>query len=283
MENINLATILIAIAIGLVVAVGATFLAVKSFTERFKINQKNEADGLVRLASEKAKNIEMEAKDKSLKILQEAENENSRRRSEIVREDDRLQKRRLELDNRIERLELREQNINKRQSALDKRANEIEKLYATELEELQRIGQMSMEEAKQVLLGEAEKEGRNDMARIIRNIEAEARNEGEKRAREIITDAIQRVASEHVVSVSTSLVTLPNEEMKGRIVGRNGRNIRAFEQAAGVDVIVDDTPEAVTISAFDPIRREVARIALERLVADGRIQPSRIEEQVEKA
>jgi ribonucrease Y len=277
MENINLAAILIAIAIGLVVAGGATFLLVKNFTERFKINQKNEADGLVRLASEKAKNIEMEAKDKSLKILQEAENENSRRRSEIVREDDRLQKRRLELDNRIERLELREQNINKRQSALDKRANEIEKLYATELEELQRIGQMSMEEAKQVLLGEAEKEGRNDMARIIRQIEAEARNEGEKRAREIITDAIQRVASEHVVSVSTSLVTLPNEEMKGRIVGRNGRNIRAFEQAAGVDVIVDDTPEAVTISCFDPVRREIARRSLDRLIVDGRIHPAHIE------
>ena len=253
MENINLATILIALAVGLVAAGGVSYLLVKSFTEKFKKSQQNEADSLVRLASEKAKNIEMEAKDRSLKILQDAETENSRRRSEILREDDRLQKRRLELDNRIERLELREQNINKRQSALDKRANEIEKLYATELEELQRIGQMSMEEAKQVLLGEAEKEGRNDMARIIRQIEAEARNEGEKRAREIITDAIQRVASEHVVSVSTSLVTLPNEEMKGRIVGRNGRNIRAFEQAAGVDVIVDDTPEAVTISCFDSV------------------------------
>ena len=277
MENIRVATILIALAVGLVVAGGVSILLVKAFTEKFKKSQQNEADNLVRLASEKAKNIEMEAKDKSLKILQDAESENSRRRGEIVREDDRLQKRRLELDNRIERLELREQNINKRQSALDKRANEIEKLYATELEELQRIGQMSMEEAKQVLLGEAEKEGRNDMARIIRQIEAEARNEGEKRAREIITDAIQRVASEHVVSVSTSLVTLPNEEMKGRIVGRNGRNIRAFEQAAGVDVIVDDTPEAVTISCFDPVRREIARRSLDRLIVDGRIHPAHIE------
>jgi len=135
---------------------------------------------------------------------------------------------------------------------MDKRANDIEKMYSDQLEELQRISQMSMEEAKQVLLGEAEKEARNDMARIIRQIESEARSEGEKRAREIITDAIQRVASEHVASVSTSIVTLPNEEMKGRIVGRNGRNIRAFEQAAGVDVIVDDTPESVTISCFEP-------------------------------
>jgi len=134
-----------------------------------------------------------------------------------------------------------------------------------------------MDEAKQVLLNEAEKEARNDMARIIRQIEAEARAEGDKRAREIITDAIQRVASEHVVSVSTSLVTLPNEEMKGRIVGRNGRNIRAFEQAAGVDVIVDDTPEAVTISCFDPVRREIARRSLDRLILDGRIHPAHIE------
>jgi ribonuclease Y len=194
-----------------------------------------------------------------------------------MREDDRQQKRRAELDHRIERLELREQNLNKRQSALDKRANDIEKLYSDQLEELQRIGQMSVEEAKQVLLVEAEKEARNDMARIIRQIEGEARSEGDKRAREIITDAIQRVASEHVASVSTSLVTLPNEEMKGRIVGRNGRNIRAFEQAAGVDVIVDDTPEAVTISCFDPVRREIARRSLDRLILDGRIHPAHIE------
>ena len=268
---------LIAIVAGLVLAAVLTFILVRVITNNFMKRQKEKADDLVKVATEKAKNLEIEARDKSLKILQEAESENSRRRSEIVREDDRLQKRRMELDNRIERLEVREQNINKRQSALDKRANEIEKLYAQELEELQRIAQMSMEEAKQVLLGEAEKEARNDMARIIRNIESEARSEGEKRAREIITDAIQRVASEHVVSVSTSLVTLPNEEMKGRIVGRNGRNIRAFEQAAGVDVIVDDTPEAVTVSCFDPIRREVARRSLARLIEDGRIHPAHIE------
>ena len=226
---------------------------------------------------EKAKTIELEARDKALKILQESEQETGRRRQDILREDDRQQKRRAELDHRMERLELREQNLNKRQSALDKRANDIEKLYADQLEELQRIGQMSVEEAKQVLLTEAEKEARNDMARIIRQIETEARSEGDKRAREIITDAIQRVASEHVVSVSTSLVTLPNEEMKGRIVGRNGRNIRAFEQAAGVDVIVDDTPEAVTISCFDPVRREIARRSLDRLIIDGRIHPAHIE------
>jgi len=254
-----------------------TAILVKVLVDKFKAEQKAKADNIIQKASEKAKTVEIESRDKAIKVLQDAEAETQRRRADILREDDRLQKRRAELDHRIERLEQREQNLNKRQSVMDKRANDIEKLYSDQLEELQRIGQMSMEEAKQVLLGEAEKEARNDMARIIRQIENEARSEGEKRAREIVTDAIQRVASEHVVSVSTSLVTLPNEEMKGRIVGRNGRNIRAFEQAAGVDVIVDDTPEAVTISCFDPVRREIARRSLDRLISDGRIHPAHIE------
>ncbi len=254
-----------------------TAVLVKIIVDKYKKEQSEKAENVIQSAVEKAKIIELEAKDKALKILQDSEIEITRRRQDILREDDRQQKRRAELDHRIERLEIREQNLNKRQSALDKRSNEIEKLYIEQMEELQRVAQMTMEDAKQVLLAEAEKEARNDMARIIRQIEAEARIEGDKRAREIITDAIQRVASEHVVSVSTSLVTLPNEEMKGRIVGRNGRNIRAFEQAAGVDVIVDDTPEAVTISCFDPVRREIARRTLDRLIVDGRIHPAHIE------
>jgi ribonuclease Y len=269
--------LIIVVIASLVVIAIVTFLLVRFFVSRFKKEQIEKADNLIQAATEKAKVIEIEARDKALKLVHESESEIARRRQDIMREDDRQQKRRAELDHRIERLEQREQNLNKRQSALDKRANEIEKLYSDQLEELQRIGQMSMEDAKQVLLNEAEKEARNDMARIIRQIEGEARSEGDKRAREIITDAIQRVASEHVVSVSTSLVVLPNEEMKGRIVGRNGRNIRAFEQAAGVDVIVDDTPEAVTISCFDPVRREIARRSLDRLILDGRIHPAHIE------
>lgn len=270
-----LITIIVLISIVLVVIL--TYVLVKAFVSRYQKQQKSAADNIVKAAEEKSKLIEVESRDKALKILQSSESEISRRRQDIAREDDRLQKRRTELDARIEKLEMREQNLNKRQSALDKRSNDIEKLYSDELEVLQKIGQMSMEEAKQVLLTEAEKEARNDMARIIRQIESEARSEGDKRAREIVTDAIQRVASEHVASVSTSLVTLPNEEMKGRIVGRNGRNIRAFEQAAGVDVIVDDTPEAVTISCFDTVRREIARRSLDRLIQDGRIHPAHIE------
>ena len=270
-----LITIIVLISLALIAVL--TYVLVKAFITRYQNQQKSKADNIVKSAEEKSKSIEVESRDKALKILQNSESEISRRRQDIAREDDRLQKRRAELDTRIEKLEMREQNLNKRQSALDKRSNDIEKLYSDELEVLQKIGQMSMEEAKQVLLTEAEKEARNDMARIIRQIESEARSEGDKRAREIVTDAIQRVASEHVASVSTSLVTLPNEEMKGRIVGRNGRNIRAFEQAAGVDVIVDDTPEAVTISCFDTVRREIARRSLERLIQDGRIHPANIE------
>jgi ribonuclease Y len=270
--------IIILVSIGAFVVVGGiTVAVVLTGIKNYRKSQELASEGIVQKAIEQAKTIEIEARDKALKVLQDSENETNRRRLDISREDERLQKRRMDMDHRIERLEQREQNLNKRQSSLDKRANDIEKMYSDQMEELQRIGQMSMDEAKQVLLTEAEKEARNDMARIIRQIEAEARSEGERRAREIITDAIQRVASEHVVSVSTSLVNLPNEEMKGRIVGRNGRNIRAFEQAAGVDVIVDDTPEAVTISCFDPVRREIARRSLDRLIVDGRIHPAHIE------
>ncbi|MGD0003865.1 MAG: ribonuclease Y [Anaerolineaceae bacterium] len=268
--------VIIFLVVVLIIA-AATYFATRYLNEKFRNEQQNKADNSLLVAKEQSRAIELEAKDKALKLMQEAEAEVVRRRSDLAREDDRLQKRRVELDHRMEKNELREQVLAKRQSALDKRSNELEKAYSTQMEELQRIAQMSMEDARTVLLGEAEKEARSDMARIIRQVEMEARQEGEKRAREIIADAIQRVASDHVAEVSTSVVTLPNEEMKGRIVGRNGRNIRAFEQAAGVDVIVDDTPEAVTISCFEPVRREVARRTLQRLILDGRIHPAHIE------
>lgn len=276
--NGNFLLMALLLLLGDVILVGVVIYFVRrSLIARLQREQKEIADSLIANATEQAKLIEIEARDKALKILQETEAEVNRRRSEIAREEDRLQKRRLELDNRIERLEQREQALNKRQSSLDKRANEIERLYEQQVAELQRIAQMSVEEARNLLLAEVEKEARADMARVIRQIEAEARAEGEKRARELIAEAIQRVASDHVASVTTAVISLPNEEMKGRIVGRNGRNIRAFEQAAGVDVIVDDTPETVTISCFDPIRREIARRSLERLISDGRIHPAQIE------
>lgn len=239
--------------------------------------QKAKAGEITKEASEKAKDIELQARDSALEVRQKADAEVARRRQELNREEDRLQKRREELDVRTDRLEKREQTLNKRQSAVDKRANEIDKIHEEEMVELQRISQMSVEEARAQLLAEVEKDTRNDMARIIRQVEAEAREEGNKRARELITTAIQRVASDHVSEVTTSAVPLPTDDMKGRIIGRNGRNIHAFEQAAGVDVIVDDTPEAVTISCFDPVRREIARRSLSKLVLDGRIHPAYIE------
>ncbi|NPV55502.1 MAG: ribonuclease Y [Anaerolineae bacterium] len=270
-------TLFIFLIIDVLIIAGLTFLLVRLSIKRFQDEQRMKSDGILATAEEKAKTIELEARGNALKTLQDAESEVVRRRTEFSREEERLQRRREELDTRVDRLEQREQNLNKRQSAVDKRANEIEKLYTQQMEELQRVASMTEAEAKTILLQQVEVEARNDMARIIRQVESEARSEGDKRAREIIADSIQRIASEHVASVSTSIVQLPNEEMKGRIVGRNGRNIRAFEQAAGVDVIVDDTPEAVTISCYDPVRREIARRSLERLIVDGRIHPAHIE------
>ncbi|NMC12886.1 MAG: ribonuclease Y [Chloroflexi bacterium] len=253
------------------------FFIKQALVERALEKERADANRILTEATQKAQDIELEAKNKALELRQAAESEIVRRRNEISREEDRLQKRREELDIRADRLEKREQAINKRQSLIDKRANDVEKLYAQQMEELQRISAMTIDEARQLLLEEVEKETRSDMARIIRQIEAEAKEEGERRARGILTTAIQRVASEHVSEITTSVVPLPSDEMKGRIIGRNGRNIHAFEQAAGVDVIVDDTPEAVTISCFDPVRREVARRSLEKLVLDGRIHPAHIE------
>ncbi len=267
----------IMVVIDVLVVAGVTYFLVKTFSDRFRKEEQSKADNVVQLAKEKAREVELEANENALKVIKDAESEITRRRTELSREDERLGKRRTELDHRWERLEQREAALNKRQSSLDRRANEVEKAASQQMEELQRVASMTVDEARAELLAQVEKDARNDMARIIRQIESEARAEGDKRAREIIADAIQRVASDHVSAVTTSVVPLPNEEMKGRIVGRNGRNIRAFEQAAGVDVIVDDTPEAVTISCFDPVRREIARRALEHLILDGRIHPAHIE------
>ncbi len=276
MERIPNSLILIFI-LGVVIAVTViTVIAIILISRITKI-QKHKAEQLATDAAEKARVVELEARDKALKVMQETEAETAKIRTEMTKEEERLQRRRTDLDTRFEKLEQREQVLSKRQSALDKRANEVEKSYQQQITELQRIGELSMEEARNLVLAAAEKDARSDMARIIRQVETEARQEGEKRARELIATAIQRVASDHVAEVSTSVVLLPNDEMKGRIVGRNGRNIRAFEQAAGVDVIVDDTPEAVTVSCFDPVRREIAKRTLEKLIQDGRIHPAHIE------
>jgi len=218
-----------------------------------------------------------QARDEALQIRSEAEHEVNSHRSDLSREDERLRKRREQLDERFERLEEREQRLNKRQSGLDKQATDLEKLQAQRMAALETVAEMSREQARGELLSMVEQESRNDMARKIREVEDELAAEADNRARELIAMAIQRVASDYVADVTISVVPLPSDELKGRIIGRNGRNIRAFEIASGVDVVVDDTPEAVTISSFDPIRREVARRALEKLILDGRIHPARIE------
>jgi len=276
---------LVIVVVGSVIAL-AVGLAIGYFVRHQQAQRegRERADEAARLeeqARSKAREIELQAKADAIRIRDESEAEASRRRADISREDERLQRRRAELDRRVEQTEKREQNLNKRQGALDKRGNEIEQLYADTLAELQRVSGMTQEDAKALLLAEVERESRNDMARIIRQVEEEAQAEGERRARELIADAIQRVASDHVAEITVTVVPLPSDELKGRIIGRNGRNIRAFEQAAGVDVVVDDTPEAVTISSFDPVRREVARRSMERLVEDGRIHPAHIEKIVE--
>jgi len=269
-------------ALALVIGIAVGYFLHRLQSERLLRNQQDKADNILRVANEQARLIDSQARESATKIVQTAETELKERRIELSKESDRLDKRRSELDGRAEKLEQRDQNLNKRQSAVDKRANEIETLYDEQVKRLEDIGRLTSDEAKKELLGAVEKESRADMARIYRQIEAEAREEGEKRARKLIADAIQRVASEHVAEVTSSVVPLPNEEMKGRIVGRNGRNIKAFEQAAGVDVIVDDTPEAVTISCFDSVRREIARRALARLTVDGRIHPAHIEKILEE-
>jgi len=265
----------------LIVGFAIGFFVSRAQYDRAQRQNREKAEKILVEAREQARTVELQARDSALKITQAAEGEITRLRSELNKEDDRLQHRRSELDARVERLEQREQAVNKRQSAVDKRANDIEKLHEQQVAELQHVAQLSVADARAILLTEVEKDARADMARIIRQIETEAREEGEKRARKLIADSVQRIATDNVAEFTTSLVPLPNEEMKGRIVGRNGRNIRAFEQAAGVDVIVDDTPEAVTISCFEPVRREVARRALAKLILDGRIHPAHIEKVLE--
>ncbi|MDD2920723.1 MAG: ribonuclease Y [Anaerolineales bacterium] len=243
--------------------------------------KQDKADDILKAANTQARMIESGARDNATKIVQAAEAEMKVRRVELNREMERLDKRRGELDSRFDKIEQREQTLNKRQSQVDKRANDIDKLYEDQFKKLEFIAQMTADDARKDLFAAVEKEARGDMARIIRQIEAEAREAGEKRARVLIADAIQRVASEHVAEVTRAVVMLPSEEMKGRIVGRNGRNIKAFEQAAGVDVIVDDTPDSVTVSCFDSVRREIGRRALAKLILDGRIHPAHIEKIIE--
>ena len=272
----------IAAAVALV-AFGLGYV-LKQNTERARMSAlRSEAEKTLAAAKTKLQESELMAKEAALKIRDEVEREANRRRVELERQERRFQQRRVSLDRRMDSLEERAHALEARERQLNTQRNELDELRHKELEELERIANLTTEEAKNILLERVAGEARQDMARVIRDIEQKATEEAESKAREIITLAIQRVASDQVAETTVSTVALPSDEMKGRIIGRGGRNIRTIENATGVDLLIDDTPEAVTVSSFDPVRREVARIALSKLIVDGRIHPARIEKVVAKA
>ena len=278
---------IIAAVVGLAIGIGAGYFVRKNISEA-KIGEADSlAKNIIDQANKDAETMKkeklLEAKEEIHKFRSDAEKENRERRSELQKYERRVIQKEESLDRKQQSMENKESNLNQKLRAVDEKQKEVEAIKVKQLEKLEDISGITSEKAKDIILSNAEKEVRHEMSIMIKEIETQAKEDAEKKSREIIGYAIQKCAADHVAETTVTVVNLPNDEMKGRIIGREGRNIRTLETLTGIDLIIDDTPEAVILSGFDPIRREIARIALEKLISDGRIHPARIEEMVEKA
>ena len=285
--DVIIATAIIAAVVGLAIGIVAGYFTRKKISEA-KIGEADSlAKNIIDQANKDAETIKkekiLEAKEEIHKFRNDAEKENRERRNELQKYERRVIQKEESLDRKQQSMENKESNLNQKLRAVDEKQKEVEAIKVKQLEKLEDISGITSEKAKDIILSNAEKEVRHEMSIMIKEIETQAKEDAEKKSREIIGYAIQKCAADHVAETTVTVVNLPNDEMKGRIIGREGRNIRTLETLTGIDLIIDDTPEAVILSGFDPIRREIARIALEKLISDGRIHPARIEEMVEKA